>query len=214
VEQLKNDAVKAGLSKQVWHSALSTSYRGYTEPNRNFEALEARRHWYALYTASNHEKIIEQKLRQREIETFLPLHTVTKRWRNRTTVKLSLPLFAGYVFAKISLAESGTVLRVPRVFSVVGNGREFSSLPDAEIEALRRGLNTLNVTPWPNIKVGIRVKINRGPLAGLEGIVVRNDGKLRVVLSVDMISKSIAVHVCTEDIDVCGEPMEDVARRV
>jgi len=160
------------------------------------------RHWFALYTASNHEKAVEEKLLLKDVETFLPLHSVVRRWKNRTNAKLRLPLFPSYVFVKISLPETALVLSVPRVFSIVGNGREPLPLPDDEVEALRSGLNTENATPWPTINVGARARIVKGPLAGLEGIVVRHDGQLRVVLTVNLISKSIAVHVSADDIQV------------
>ncbi|MGD0097602.1 MAG: UpxY family transcription antiterminator [Terracidiphilus sp.] len=192
---------------EMWNSS-----NGNATDDRSNAALcvETRRHWYALYTASNHEKIIDQRLRQKEVETFLPLHTVTKRWKNRTTVKLDVPLFGSYVFVKITMAESAKVLSIPRVFSIVGNGRRPLPLSDSEIETLRKGLKTLNVVPWPNIKVGTRAQIKSGPLAGLEGIVIRSDSQLRVVLSIDMISKSIAVHVCAEDIETRGD-LEEIA---
>jgi transcription antitermination factor NusG len=166
------------------------------------------RRWFVLYTASHNEKAVERALRQKGVETFLPLYRVTKRRKNRTTVKLDLPLFASYVFARIALSESMIVRNIPRVFAIVGNGRGPLPLPDAEIEALRAGLTGENATPWAHIKVGTRARINNGPLAGLEGLVVRSDDKLRVVLSMDMISKSIAVHVCAEDIDICEELTE------
>jgi transcription termination/antitermination protein NusG len=164
---------------------------------------DAGRHWFAVYTASNNEKAVEQYLRTKEIETYLPLYTVTRRWKNRTTVKLELPLFASYVFVKITRGESAKVLSVPRVYSIVGNGRESLPLPDADIEALRAGLNAERVSAWPYIKVGTRARIVTGPLAGLEGIVVRKSGQLRFVISVDLILKSIAVHVAAEDIEIC-----------
>jgi transcription antitermination factor NusG len=149
--------------------------------------------------------MVEQRLLTKDLEVFLPLHSVIRRWKNRTTVKVDRPLFSGYVFAKIALNETVKVLSVPRVFSIVGNGREPLPLPDAEIEALRAGLSTENAIPWPNVKVGTRARINCGPLAGLEGIVVRTDGQFRIVISVNMISRSVAIHVSAEDMEICGE---------
>ncbi len=160
------------------------------------------RHWFALYTASNNEKSVEQHLRIKGIETFLPLHTVVRHWKNRTRVKVELPLFASYVFVRIARAESARVLSVPRVYSIVGNGRESTPLPDTDIEALRSGLNAEKVSPWPYIKVGDRARIVRGPLAGREGIVVRTSEQLRFVISVDAILRSIAVHVDADDIEL------------
>jgi transcription antitermination factor NusG len=163
------------------------------------------RSWYAVYTASNHEKRVAQHLQMKEIETFLPLYSVTKRWKNRTTVKVELPLFSGYVFARIAPRESIKVLETPMVYSIVGNRRELSPLPDAEIEGLRAGLQGRQAHPFPYVKVGNRVRIRSGALAGMEGIVVRTYGSLSVVLSVDMIQKSIAVHVEADELEWCAQ---------
>ncbi|HXZ33154.1 MAG TPA: UpxY family transcription antiterminator [Terriglobales bacterium] len=163
------------------------------------------RSWFAVYTASNHEKRVTQHLRMREIEIFLPLYSVTKRWKNRITVKVERPLFSGYVFARIDPTEIIRVLEVPMVYSIVGNRREPVPLPDAEIERLRAGLQGRQAHPFPYVKVGNRVRIRSGPLAGLEGIVVRTYGTLSVVLSVDMIQKSIAVHVEADELESCAQ---------
>jgi hypothetical protein len=76
-------------------------------------------------------------------------------------------------------------------------------LPDEEIEVLRSGLSTRNATPWPHIVVGTRARVRSGSLAGLEGVVVRSDSQLRIVLSLELIAKSIAIHVNADDIEMC-----------
>jgi transcription antitermination factor NusG len=167
------------------------------------------RSWFAVHTASNHEKRVAHHLGVREIETFLPLYGVTKRWKNRTSVKVELPLFSGYVFARIAPTERVRVLEVPMVCSIVGNRREATPLPDAEIERLRAGLQGREAHPFPYVKVGNRVRVRSGPLAGMEGIVVRTYGSLSVVLSVDMIQKSIAVHVEADELESCAQPGKD-----
>jgi|SRR5277367_6178849 len=165
----------------------------------------ALRSWFAVYTASNHEKRVAQYLQVKGIETFLPLYSVTKRWKNRTTVKVDLPLFSGYAFARIAPTERIRVLEVPMVYSIVGNRHEPAALPDAEIEKLRVGLRERQAYPYPYVKVGNRVRVRSGPLAGLEGVVVRTYGGLSVVLSVDMIQKSIAVHVEADELESCAQ---------
>ena len=161
------------------------------------------RHWYALYTASNQEKRVEQHLRTKGVEVFLPLYTVTRRWKNRMTMKLDLPLFVGYVFVRIALAERVRVLEAPAAVSLVGNGREPLPLPDAEIDTLRRGLRLRQVDPYPYLKVGNRARIRSGALAGLEGVVVRKDDRLKVVVSIDAIMRSFAVHVHADELEPC-----------
>jgi len=167
------------------------------------QVVQGTRCWYAIHTASNHEKKVEQHLRAKEVETFLPLYSVTKRWKNRTTAKVDLPLFAGYVFARISPSERLRVIEVPMVYSIVGSRGRPTPLPEAEIEGLRAGLVARPALPFPYVKVGNRVRIHSGPLAGLEGIVVRSYGGLSVVLTVEMIQKSVAVHVEADELEAC-----------
>lgn len=87
------------------------------------------------------------------------------------------------------------------VYSVVGNGRRATPLPDQEIETLRLGLREREGNPHPYVKVGSRVRIRTGVLAGLAGVVVRTDGHLRVVLNLELIMKSIAVHVEADELE-------------
>ncbi len=169
---------------------------------------QPQRRWFAVYTASNHEKKVQQHLRMRDVETFLPLYTVTRRWKNRTTVKLELPLFVGYVFVRIARTESARVLAVPNVRFIVGDGHKALPLPDEDIETLRSGLHLRQVDPYPYVKVGAPVRIRSGPFAGLQGVIVRKDDQLRVVLSLDLIKRSIAVHVSADEL----EPCEHLAR--
>ncbi len=164
-------------------------------------AVQDASHWFAVFTASNNEKKVQQHLRMKDIETFLPLYSATRRWKNRTTVKVELPLFAGYVFARFARTQTFQVLDVPMVYSIVGNKAGAVPLPDDEIEALRLGLAPANAEPHPYLKVGQRARILAGSLAGLAGIVTRVDGGLRVVLSVESIMRSIAVRVTADNLE-------------
>jgi transcription antitermination factor NusG len=184
----------------MWFEVLKPSgCRAATPPG-----AESNRHWYALYTYSNQEKRAAQQLQMKGVEVFLPLSRVTKRWRNRMTVHLERPLFAGYVFAKLALTERVRVLEVPNVVRIVGSGKQPLPLPDAELETLRNGLHLRHVDPCPYLQVGQRARIHSGPLAGMEGIVARKDDRLRIVLSLDLIAQSIAVHVHPDELEPCG----------
>jgi transcription antitermination factor NusG len=163
------------------------------------------RSWFAIFTATNNEKKIEQKLNLRGFETFLPLYGSTRRWKNRTTVELELPLFSGYVFARFARTESVKILDVPMVYSIVGNRQGALALPDAEIEALRAGLVPADVVPHVRLEVGQRARIRSGPLANWEGIVSRVDDSLRVVLTVESIMRSIAVRVGSDDLELLSD---------
>src|SRR5215813_2615263 len=182
----------------------STDSEQLSTRSSNRSRAEQARHWYALYTASNQEKRVDQHLRMKGVEVFLPLYTIAKRWKNRMKMKVELPLFTGYVFVRIALGERVRVLEVPGVVSVVGNGREPLPLLDAEIDTLRTGLRLRHVDPYPYLKVGNRARIRTGALAGLEGVVVRKDDRLQVVVSIDAIMRSFAVHVHADELEPCA----------
>ncbi len=164
-----------------------------------------REHWYAAYTCANHEKRVGCELQAREVEHFLPLYNSVRRWKDRR-VHLELPLFPGYVFVRLALQRRLEVLQIPRVVRLVGFNSLPTALPDDEIEALRKSLaQQLRVVPHPYLTVGRRVRIKSGPLCGLEGIVVRRAGKVRVVLSVDLISRSFVVDVDSADLELLAQ---------
>jgi transcription antitermination factor NusG len=156
--------------------------------------------WYAAYTCANHEKRVAEQLAQRSIEYFLPLYESVRRWKDRG-VRLQLPLFPGYVFVRLALQHRLQVLQIRSVVRLVGFDGLPTPLGDDEIEGLRNGLaHRLRAEPHPYLTVGRRIRIIRGPLEGCEGILLRKKGKFRVVLSIDLIMRSIAVDVGAEDI--------------
>jgi transcription antitermination factor NusG len=155
--------------------------------------LEAR--WYAVYTKSRHEKSVAELLTRRFINVFVPLYTTVRRWRNGPH-EVQLPLFAGYAFVHIALRERLEVLRVPGVARLIGFNGMPTPLPDREIERLRQTLaNGTKAEPHPFLNVGRRVRIRAGSLAGCEGILVRRQGNPRVVLSIELIQRSVLVEV-------------------
>ena len=158
--------------------------------------------WFALYTASRHEKRVAQHLGQREIEFYLPLYKSERKWADGSRVTLDLPLFPGDLFVHIRRSERSRVLGVPGALSVVGGtGGEPAWLPEATIDALRAGLEARRVRPHPWLTVGQRARIRSGALAGFEGIVVRKKNSLRVVLTVEHIMQSYAVEVARDDLE-------------
>jgi transcription antitermination factor NusG len=167
-------------------------------------SAEERRRWFALSTFSNSEKQVAKHLQVREIETFLPLQTKVNRWKNRTTVKVEVPLFTGYIFARIALSERTRVLEVPNVVSIVGSARKPLPLADSEVETLRRDLHLRCAEPHPYLTVGKRARIVSGPLAGMEGVVLRTESNLRLVLSFELLMRSIAVRVNADEVEACN----------
>jgi transcription antitermination factor NusG len=151
--------------------------------------------WYAAYTSANHEKTVAEQLVVREVEHFLPLYDSVRRWKDRR-VKLQLPLFPGYVFVRLALRDRLGVQQIPGVARLVGFNGLPASLPNEEIEALRSALvRGVSAEPHPFLTSGRRVRIEAGPLEGREGILIRRKGAFRVVLSIDLIQRSIMVDV-------------------
>ena len=157
--------------------------------------------WYAAHTRARHEKSVARLLESRSIDFFLPLYEKMSRWKDRT-VRLQLPLFSGYVFVRVALADQRRVLEIPGIARLVGFGGQPSDVPDIEIESLRSGLSGLRrAEPCPYLAVGRRVRLKFGALRGLEGILVKKKSSLRFVISMDLIQRSIAVEVDAADVD-------------
>lgn len=151
--------------------------------------------WYAAYTNPNHEKRVAMQLGQRSVEHFLPLYDSVRRWKDRR-MKLQLPLFPGYVFVRLALRDRMQVLQVPSVVRLVGFNGAPAALAEEEIESLRCALiEGVRAEPHPFLRVGRRVRITAGPLAGREAILVRWKGDLRVVLSTELIQRSVLIHI-------------------
>jgi transcription antitermination factor NusG len=156
--------------------------------------------WYAAYTSANHEKRVAQQLAERGVEHFLPLYASVRRWKDRR-VQLELPLFPGYIFVRLALREKLRVLQIPGLACLVGFGGLPAPLPDQEVLALRSGLSKhLHASPHPFLTIGRRVRITSGALAGLVGILLRRKSGLRLVLSVELIMRSISVDIDESDV--------------
>jgi transcription antitermination factor NusG len=161
-------------------------------------SLEQR--WYAAYTSANHEKRVAEQLSVREVENFLPLYESVRQWKDRR-VRLQLPLFAGYVFVRMALRDRLRVQQVPGVASLVGFHGTIAALPEEEIEALRANLASgVRAEPHPYLTEGRRVRVKSGPLAGLQGILVKRKNNTRFVVSVELIQRAMAVEVDQADL--------------
>ncbi len=157
--------------------------------------------WYAAYTYPRHEKQVSAQIGGRSVESFLPLYRSARRWKDRRK-EIDLPLFPGYVFVHMALAERLKVLTVPGIVHIVSSRGQPAPLDETEIEGLRhRRLAGVCLEPHPYLSVGERVRVCSGPVAGLEGILVRRKDKFRVVLSIEMIMRSVAVEVDEADIE-------------
>jgi len=166
---------------------------------------DTRRKWFAVYTTCRHEKRVAEHFARRTIEHFLPLYHAHRRWKDGSRVKLSLPLFPSYIFVRIQPDERVPVLTVPGVVWVVGRSPLLPTpLPEREIETLRGAVNGMVAEPYPEPVVGQRVRIRAGALAGIEGVIVRRKNCLRVVMTLDLIMRSIAIEVSADEIELIG----------
>ncbi len=160
-----------------------------------FPPAELQTFWYAAYTYANHEKKTAAEISRRGVESFLPVYHAVRRWSDRR-VEIEMPLFPGYVFVRLALRDRLRVLQVPGVAKLVGFGGSPAALPDEQVEALRAGLDgQLRAEPHPYLTVGRRVRVRSGPFEGLKGIVVRRNNRCRLVISLELIQRSMAVEV-------------------
>jgi transcription antitermination factor NusG len=157
-------------------------------------------HWYAAQTRANHEKTVAEQFSERCVEHFLPLYESARRWKDRR-VTLQLPFFPGYILVRVPLRERLRILQVPGVSRLVGFNGSPVPLEDAEIDALREKLSRkVNAQPHAYLQIGRRVRVRSGPLEGFEGILVRKQQKYRIVVSIDLIMRSIAAEVDIRDV--------------
>lgn len=151
--------------------------------------------WFAVTVKPNHEKAAAQSLECKGWEVFLPLCRARRRWSDRVK-ELELPLFAGYVFCRFLRPDKAGVLATPAVTSVVGFGSRPAAVPDVEIDSVRSLVASgLPLSPWPFLRVGERIRIEAGPLAGVEGTLTQLKDAWRVVVSVELLQRSVAAEV-------------------
>jgi len=156
--------------------------------------------WYAVYTCANHEKRAADQLASRSVEHFLPQFESVRRWKDRK-VLLQMPLFPGYLFVHMASQERFRVLQVPGVVRLVGFNGSPTPMPEQELLRIREFLGQgWRAEPHPYLQAGRRARVVRGPLAGLEGIVLRRKNRNRLVLSFDLIQRSMAIEIDEADL--------------
>lgn len=182
------------------HQNLATSYSSFDLGQVGAEQCQR---WFAVYTCPRHEKSVHHQLTERRIESFLPLYQQTHRWKDRRKL-VELALFPGYVFVRMLEEERLRVLQLPGVVRFITHHGRPAPLEDREIESLRAGLaKGIVAEPHPFLSVGTRVRVAHGPMAGVEGILQRRKDKVRVVVSLEAITQSIALEVDLSDLELC-----------
>ena len=154
--------------------------------------------WRALTVRSRHEKLVAQHLRSRGLEEFLPTYRSKRTWSDRIAT-VEVPLFPGYVFCRFPENQRLLAVSIPGVASVVGFGGEDAAVEVEEIDAIRQIVSSgFSVQPYPYVRAGQTVRICAGPLAGLQGTVLREKGLWRVVVNVELLHRSVAAEIGRE----------------
>jgi transcription elongation factor/antiterminator RfaH len=171
--------------------------------------------WYALQVRSRKEGYVASQIQGQGYECLLPTYKSIRKWSDRMK-EIEQPLFPGYLFCRFDFQNRRPVITTPGVLQIVGYGRTAVSVSDEEIQALQMAVaSEMPKQPWPYLEVGQRVRVNYGTLSGLEGILVNVKGNHRVVLSVTLLQRSVAMEVETSWLTVVKEETrESLAQRI
>jgi transcription antitermination factor NusG len=151
--------------------------------------------WFALRTTSGKERGVLVLLQHKGYEGFLPVYRVRRKWSDRIK-EVELPLFPGYLFCRFPVAKRLPVLITPGVQTIVGYGPAPTPVQDEEIEALQKTVSAgIPAAPYPYLAEGQRVEIREGSLAGIRGILLHYKNTWRIVLSVTLLHRSVAVEI-------------------
>ncbi len=166
--------------------------------------------WFALRVKSRCEKVVATIARNKGFEEFLPLYESRRRWSDRLKA-IELPLFPGYIFCRLDPEHRLPLLTIPGVLHFVGFGKIPAPIEDTEVAAIQTAVRSgLSTEPCPFLDVGQRVRLDDGPLAGLEGILVGTSKGERIVVSVTVLKRSVAVAIerhWAAPVDVTGRPL-------
>jgi transcription antitermination factor NusG len=160
--------------------------------------------WYAVHTMARHEKRIAAQFEEMSVCTFLPLLHQVHTWSDRRKV-VEIPMFSCYAFVHMvqTVEERLKVLRTPGVLGFVGSERQGTPIPDEQIESLRKAISEkLRCLPHPFISVGKRVRICGGSLNGVEGILMRQGADQSLIISVELLQRSVSIRVEGYDIEL------------
>jgi transcription antitermination factor NusG len=151
--------------------------------------------WFALQVKPRHEKAVAEALRLKGLQEFCPQYLAVRRWSDRVK-RLTLPLFPRYVFCRFDRRDALLALTTPGVTSILGVGKRPVPIADAEMQTLQAIVQSNTpAQPWPFLRIGQSVHLESGPLAGLRGILLEFKSQCRVVVSVTLLQRSVAVEI-------------------
>lgn len=160
--------------------------------------------WHVLHVTSNHEKKVAQHLSARDLEHYLPLYTEHSRWSDRTVV-LERPLFTGYVFVRLSPESRYSVISVPGVIRLLGNGPT-NTVGSEELERIRSGLASgCLLLPHRSVGIGTPVRVRNGIFQGVRGVITEMRRRCRVIIELAAVKQSFSLEVDWRDVDVLAK---------
>lgn len=170
-------------------------------PHLVHEEVDAAIAWYAVRVRSNFERVTAESLRSKGYTEFCPFYRSKRRWSDRTKT-IEQALFPGYVFCRFDPDRRLPILQTPGVVSVVGFGNQFVPVDEAEIDAIQHAAHSgAEVSPWPYLRAGQRVRIRGGALHGLEGLLLEFKNEVRLVVSVTLLQRSVAVEIDRAEVE-------------
>jgi transcription termination/antitermination protein NusG len=211
IRQDKNDTYSGPLYRldAPYARAVAPVSTAIAEPGPMVPTSEQRQHssespWFALRVKPNHEKSVAAILREKRFEEFLPLFRSRRRWSDRIKA-VDLPLFPGYLFCRLNLNLDNRMplLTTPGLLYIVGRGRTPEPVNEGEILDIRLiSLSGLPYAPWPSLIIGQKVRLEAGPLCGLEGVLTRIGNQHKIYVSVTLLQRSVSVEVDSDWIRV------------
>ena len=191
-------------SRIIWAAGIGThmavacpNQRSRCESGRGLSHVNSppTQPWFAVQVMGHREKIAHDFLLARGYESFLPIYRCRRHWSDRIK-HLELPLFPGYIFCRFNLYNRLPILQTPGVLYIVGIGKTPAAISEEEILAVRSIVEArLPTQPWPFLQAGQKVRLNCGPLQGLDGIVLQLKSSCRLIVSVKLLQRSVATEI-------------------
>jgi transcription antitermination factor NusG len=181
-----DDRQRSALPSEWFHGSDVSVFMSTT-----IDSLE----WYAIQVASKKEKLVASVLAEKGYECFLPVYPKRSMWSDRVKVT-SVPLFAGYVFSRFDVKVRLPILVTPNVHAVIGTGKIPTAIAEEDINAIRAAIQSgFPIEPYDCLHEGDKVRVTKGPLTGIEGSFIQYRGSSRLILSVPLIQRSVAVEI-------------------
>ena len=203
------------MERKIWESkggSLSMNLNPtLVGDERKAIGLNSHLPWFALRVKSNCEKPVSAILRGKGFEEFVPTYRASRQWSDRIKV-LDLPLFPGYLFCRLDLNKRLPLVTTPGFLYLVGNGKTPEPVDETEIMAIQSVVRSgIPALPWASVVVGQKVRLERGPLRGVEGVVAKVADQHRVFVNVTLLQRSVSVQVDSDWIRTVGGPSSILA---